>query len=77
MRTAAEVDEVRAEGVLGEYVAGALLNEFALHPVVLVFFEAYGFGRHHALERQDCAPGSPRIRSSIRARSSVANLASR
>ena len=41
VRAAAEIDEVRSQGVLGEDLAGALFDQLALHPGVGVLFEAF------------------------------------
>ena len=49
VRTAAEIDEVRPQRVLGEDVAGALFDQLALHPVVGVLLEPFVFGGHNAL----------------------------
>ena len=49
MRAAAEIDEVRSQGVLGEYFAGALIDQFAFHPRVGIFLEAFVFARIDAL----------------------------
>ena len=48
VRAAAEVDEPRAEGVLGEDVSGTLLDQLALHVLAHrgVLLEALGLGRH-------------------------------
>ena len=52
MRAAAEIDKVRAQGVLAEDFAGALLDQFLLHPVVGIFAQAFVLGRHDALVGQ-------------------------
>jgi hypothetical protein len=52
MRAAAEVDEVGSQRVLGENLVGLFLDELHFHPVVSVFFEAFGFHRELALVRQ-------------------------
>ncbi len=41
VRAAAEIDELRSQGVLGEDFAGALFDQLALHPGFGVLFESF------------------------------------
>jgi len=52
VRPAAEIDEVRAERILGEDFVGAFLDELTLHPGVGIFSEAFLFARVDALVRK-------------------------
>src|SRR2546426_894389 len=52
MRTATEVDEVRAKCVLGKYVACALANQLAFHPRIGILAQAVILRSHHALVGQ-------------------------
>ena len=59
MRTAAEINELRAESVFGEDVAGSFFDQLALHPVVAVLFEALLLLGQLAFEREILLPASP------------------
>ncbi len=52
VRAAAEIDEGGAERVLGKNLAGFFADQLALHPEVLVTFQALGLRRHDALVRK-------------------------
>ena len=59
VRPAAEIDELRAERVFRENLAGALGDQLALHPGVGVLLQALFLLRVDALVGEVARPGSP------------------
>ncbi len=73
VRTAAKIDEVRTERVLGENVVGAFLDQLVLHPVVGVFLRGRrSFGVSLRSKGRSLACSS-HMRASIFSRSSGVN----